>query len=69
MIKEKIINAITGEETIIEREETPEEKSDRLNAEKAIAELQAKEQATTIAKAAILEKLGITEDEAKALLS
>lgn len=69
MIKEKIINAITGEETIIEREETSEEKSDRLNAEKAIAELQAKEEATAIAKAAILEKLGITEDEAKALLS
>lgn len=60
-------NAETGK--IIEREMTENElaqrDTDKLRAE---AEAQAKAEAAT-AKAALLEKLGITEEEAKLLLS
>lgn len=62
-----IHNAQTGE--IIEREMNAEElaqwEADRVKTE---AEAQAKAQAAA-AKAALLTKLGITEDEAKLLLS
>jgi hypothetical protein len=63
----KIHNATTGE--VIEREMTPEELAQFEADQIAIAaELAAKEQAAQT-KAALLEKLGITEDEAKLLLS
>lgn len=62
----KIHNAETGE--IIEREMTEQELTqqakDIANAKKAAAETQAKAEA----KAALLERLGITEEEAKLLL-
>ena len=63
----KIHNAQTNE--VIEREMNAEEfaqwESDQA---KAAVEAQAKAQATA-AKAALLDKLGITEEEAKLLLS
>ena len=67
-IIEKDYNILTGKETITERDETPEETKARENHEKAVkkelAELQAKE----AARQAVLEKLGLTADEAAALL-
>jgi hypothetical protein len=66
---EKIVDAITGEETFIERDETAAEKELRLEAiakaESALAEAEAK----AAQKAALLERLGITEDEARLLLA
>ena len=65
----KDFNCETGEETIIEREETAQEKKEReafiakFEAEKAEAEAKA------TAKAALLAKLGITAEEAVLLLS
>lgn len=67
MLKEKIVNVETGEETW--RDYTAEEIA---KVEEAIAKsaLEALQQAEKIAaKKAIFEKLGITEDEAKLLLS
>lgn len=62
---EKIIDAITGEESIIERDFTKEE----IAAQKAFeAEMDAANK-QMVAKNALLEKLGITEEEAKLLLS
>ena len=66
---EKIFNVQTGEETIIERDETPSEKLIRQNWEKQIAKEAVISHANSEAKSALLEKLGITEDEAKLLLS
>jgi hypothetical protein len=66
---EKTVNAITGEETIVEREETTEEKKYRLELEKLGAEQQAEAEAKAQAKAELFERLGITADEAKLLLA
>ena len=64
----KDFNCKTGEETIIEREETAQEKTER---EAFIAKLAA-EQAAAKTKAAqrqaILDRLGLTADEARLLL-
>ena len=63
--KELIFNTVTGEAT--ERFYTPEE---IRQAEAITAELiKNQSQNNNSAKAALLEKLGITEDEAKLLLS
>ena len=63
----KIHNATTGE--IIEREMNEQELAQlEIDKAKAEAEAQAKAEAQA-AKAALLEKLGITEEEAKLLLS
>lgn len=67
MTKIIIHNAETNE--IIEREMNAEELA-QWEADKASAELSAQAKAKAAAtKAALLEKLGITEDEAKLLLS
>ena len=66
---EKIVDAITGKETFVERDETTEEKKYRLALEKLGAEQQAEAEAKAQAKAELLERLGITEDEAKLLLA
>jgi phosphopantetheinyl transferase (holo-ACP synthase) len=67
-IIEAIYNCETGEETFVEHELTPEETNKRLEYAKEIetelAELAAKE----AARQALLDKLGITADEAKLLL-
>jgi hypothetical protein len=68
-ITEKEFNVETGEEVFTEREETAAEKAER---EAFQAELAAKSQAEATKateKAALLAKLGISEEEAKLLLS
>jgi hypothetical protein len=66
---EKTFNVITGEETITEREMTAIE-IERHNLEtERIAESKAEAAAKATEKAALLAKLGITDDEAKLLLS
>jgi hypothetical protein len=69
IIVEKEFNALTGEETITEREETSAEKQKRLAKEQLVAEQTAEAQAKAQAKAELLERLGITADEAKLLLA
>jgi len=59
-------NATTGE--IIERDATAEELANSKAAEAASKARQAEEAAKANEKAALLAKLGITEDEAKLLL-
>jgi hypothetical protein len=69
-IIEKEFNAITGEETITEREETAAETKARLNRAKEIAAAQAEAEAKAQAKAAAeakLAALGLTSDDLKAL--
>lgn len=68
-IMEKIVDATTGEETIIEREETKAEETARLEFQAKLAAAEEEAAAKATAKADLLEKLGITEEEAKLLLS
>jgi hypothetical protein len=69
MIKiHKTHNAITGEETFVEVEETLAEKKTREGYEKEALDRQAEAEANSTAKAALLTRLGITADEAKLLL-
>jgi len=68
-IIEKIINVESSEETIIERDETADEKKARLDAEAQRAAIEADRLETEQAKQTILDRLGITSDEAKLLLS
>ena len=68
-IIEKEFNAITGEETITEREETAAEQSAREAREAERATQQAEAEAKATARQAILDRLGLTADEAKLLLS
>jgi hypothetical protein len=65
---EKEFNAITGEITITEREETAPETKARLEREKEKAAEKEAADVKAIQKAALLEKLGITEDEARLLI-
>jgi len=67
-IIEKTFDVQTGQETFTERDETSAETKQRLNFEKAQAEQKAQADAKATEKAALLKKLGITEDEAKLLL-
>lgn len=70
-ITEKDFNVITGEETITEREETAAEAKERLERAKYFADEQAKAEAKALSKAAAIAKLaalGLTEDEAKAII-
>jgi hypothetical protein len=67
-ITQKIYDVSTGEETIIEREETAEETKARLDAQekaKAYADAAIKAQAE---KAVILARLGLTEEELQTIL-
>lgn len=67
-IIEKMFDITTGEETISEREETADEKIERQTAENEVAQVQAETQAKSVQRLQILERLGITEEEAKLLL-
>jgi hypothetical protein len=67
-IIEKDFNIQTGEETITEREETAAEAKARTAAEAKATAAQAEAEAKATAKAALLEKLGITSEEAALLL-
>ena len=68
-LKEYTFDIITGEETVIERDETAQEIAEREAFEAEKAERLAKQAAKAHEKSALLAKLGITEDEAKLLLS
>jgi len=61
-------NIQTGEETITEREETVAEKKERLAIEAELAKEQAEAEAKAEARTAILDRLGLTADEAAILL-
>ena len=65
----KEYNVQTGEETFIEREETTEERVEREATELLATKVKEETEATAIAKAALLAKLGITAEEAQLLLS
>jgi hypothetical protein len=67
-ITEKEFNVITGEETMIERDETPVEKQFRLDHEAEIAAAQAQAEAKATARQSVLDKLGLTAEEIAALL-
>jgi len=70
LIIEKEFNALTGEETITEREETASEKTERLTIEKWIAEQAAEAEVKAEAKAvaqAKLAALGLTVEDLQAL--
>ena len=68
-IIEKEFNAVTGEEVFTERDETAAERSLREARLAEMAMLEAEKVTKAAEKAALLAKLGITEDEAKLLLS
>ena len=67
-ITEKEFNALTGEETITERNETAAEKKAREKAEADYATAKAEAEAKEVAKAAILNRIGLTADELKTIL-
>jgi hypothetical protein len=67
-IIEKEFNAITGEETITERNETDAETKARLERAKELAAAKVEAEAKATARQIILDKLGLTADEAKLLL-
>jgi hypothetical protein len=68
-ITEKEFNIQTGEETITEREETAAETKARKTAEAEAIAAQAEAEAKATARAELLERLGITADEAALLLA
>jgi hypothetical protein len=68
-IIERTFNAETGKESIIEREETAQEKTEREAFAAKLAADQAEAETKATAKADLLAKLGITAEEAKLLLS
>ena len=68
-IIEKEFNTLTGEETITERDETAAEIAEREAFEAELAAKAQAEAARAAQKAALLDRLGITEDEAKLLLA
>jgi hypothetical protein len=61
-------NIQTGEETIIERDETAAEKKARETREKEIAASLAAAEAKAVTKQAILDRIGLTADELKTIL-
>ena len=67
-IIEKEFNAQTGETTITEREETAAEKKFREARAKEVAASQAEAEAKAAQRQVILDKLGLTADEARLLL-
>ena len=67
MYNHKIVNTITGEETITELSKAEIKVIEANIAQNKIDAAEA--EAKAAAKAALLERLGITEDEAKLLLS
>jgi predicted nucleic acid-binding Zn-ribbon protein len=67
-ITEKEFNALTGEETITERDETAAEKKLREVRKKELAAEIAEAEAKESARQIILDRLGLTADEVKLLL-
>lgn len=69
IIIEKKFDATTGEEVVTERTATAAEVKKAKEFETEMAKLEAETAAKASEKAALLAKLGITDDEAKLLLS
>ena len=69
LMTEKNLNVQTGEETITQREETADEKKARLDHETLKAEFDAAQIKNEQAKQVILDRLGLTAEEAKILVS
>jgi hypothetical protein len=67
-VTETIFDIITQETTIVERELTKQEIAERDDAAKAQAQREAEAEAKATARAAILDRLGLTEEEAVILL-
>lgn len=67
-IIEKEFNVQTGEEIFSERDETAVEKKARELKEKEMANKQAEAETKAAQRQAILDRLGLTADEAKLLL-
>jgi hypothetical protein len=67
-ITEKEFNALTGETTFTEREETTQEQAARETLEAEAATAQAEATSKAAQRRAILEHLKITEEEARILL-
>jgi hypothetical protein len=65
---EKTFNIETGEETIIERDETIAEKKARESFEKESLARKAEAEAKEAARQAIADRLGLSADELKLLL-
>ena len=68
-ITEKTFNVETGEETILERDETSSEKKAREKAEAEFIEIQAEIKAKAVKRQAILDRLGLTSEEAALLFN
>jgi hypothetical protein len=68
-IIEKDFNIETNEETIIERDETPEEAKSRIQHEKELAAIKVDQETKLAAKKALFTKLGLTDEEVDILLS
>lgn len=69
IIIEKIFDVQSGQETIVEREANDVEQAERENAELRFAEKVAAEAERVAKRHAVLEKLGLTEEEANAILN
>ena len=67
-IIEKEFNALTGEETIVERDESNAEKKIREKREAEITKAQAEAEAKATARQAIADRLGLTADKLAILL-
>ena len=67
-IIERTYNAETGKTTDIERDETAQEKAKRESFEIEVAQLKAEADAKAATRQAILDRLGLTAEEAQLLL-
>ena len=67
-ITEKEFNVITGETTFTERDETAQEQAAREAREAEFAAAQAEAEAREAQRQVILDRLGLTSDEARLLL-
>jgi hypothetical protein len=67
-IIERTFNTETGETVDIERDETTAEKKAREASEKQYAQAKAESEAKATARAAILDRIGLTADELKTIL-
>jgi predicted nucleic acid-binding protein len=67
-ITEKEFNVLTSETIITECEETAQEQSKRETFEAEAIKLQAEAQAKATARQAVLDRLGLTAEEAQLLL-
>jgi hypothetical protein len=70
ILREKIVNAETGEETFrdFSDEEIKVYEAEKLLKEKKLADLEAKQAAKAEKRGAILDRLGLTDEEAAILL-